>query len=309
MKIVFMGTPDFAVPSLERIIEEGHQVGYVITQPDKARNRGKKVQFTPVKETALAHGIEVLQPERIKESPQTIALLSDFVPDIIIVAAYGQIIQKELLDLPRFGCINVHASLLPKLRGASPIQHAILSGEEETGVTIMQMAEGLDTGDMLSKAPLAIDGRNGQQLHDELADLGAKLLAETLPKIEAGQIHPEKQDDSLSTYAGLITKKDGKIDFAEKPEVIERKIRAFDPWPGAFCTLGKEQIKVWQAQVLSIKAEGEPGTIKSVSGDGFDVICGGEILRITEIQMPGKKRVKIQDFLRGNQIEKGIKLL
>lgn len=308
MRIVFMGTPDFAVPVLEEIIKAGHQVGYVITQPDKARNRGKKVQFTPVKGAALRHDIPVLQPEKIKNSPQTMDVLREYEPDIIVVVAYGQIIQKELLSLPRFGCVNVHASLLPRLRGASPIQHAILCGEEETGVTIMQMAEGLDTGDMLSRIKTPVGSKNGEQLHDELSVLGAKLLAETLPKIEAGKIQPEKQDDSLSTYAGLITKQDGKVDFTQSPEVIERKIRAFDPWPGAFCTFREDSMKIWKAVVQEMATEKESGTIIAVSDDGLDVACGGGVLRITEIQMPGKKRVSINAFLRGNQIEKEEKL-
>lgn len=308
MRIVFMGTPDFAVPVLEEIIKAGHQVGYVITQPDKARNRGKKVQFTPVKEAALRHDIPVLQPEKIKNSPQTMDVLREYEPDIIVVVAYGQIIQKELLSLPRFGCVNVHASLLPRLRGASPIQHAILCGEEETGVTIMQMGEGLDTGDMLSRIKTPVGSKNGEQLHDELSVLGAKLLAETLPKIEAGKIQPEKQDDSLSTYAGLITKQDGKVDFTQSPEVIERKIRAFDPWPGAFCTFRGDSMKIWKAVVQEMATEKESGTIIAVSDDGLDVACGGGVLRITEIQMPGKKRVSINAFLRGNQIEKEEKL-
>ncbi|MEE0741256.1 MAG: methionyl-tRNA formyltransferase [Emergencia sp.] len=308
MRIVFMGTPDFAVPVLEEIIKAGHQVGYVITQPDKARNRGKKVQFTPVKGAALRHDIPVLQPEKIKNSPQTMDVLREYEPDIIVVVAYGQIIQKELLSLPRFGCVNVHASLLPRLRGASPIQHAILCGEEETGVTIMQMGEGLDTGDMLSRIKTPVGSKNGEQLHDELSVLGAKLLAETLPKIEAGKIQPEKQDDSLSTYAGLITKQDGKVDFTQSPEVIERKIRAFDPWPGAFCTFREDSMKIWKAVVQEMATEKESGTIIAVSDDGLDVACGGGVLRITEIQMPGKKRVSINAFLRGNQIEKEEKL-
>lgn len=308
MKVVFMGTPDFAVPVLDEIIKAGHEVGYVITQPDKAKNRGKKVQFTPVKELAVANNIEVLQPERIKQSPETMELLKAYQPDIAVVVAYGQLIQKELLDLPKYGCVNVHASLLPKLRGASPIHHAILQGEEETGVTIMQMAEGLDTGDMLTKVTLPIDGMNCEALHDKLAELGAKLLVETLPMIEAGEITPEPQDDALSSYAGLISKADGKIDFGKMPEEIERQIRAFDPWPGAFCSYKGETMKLWKAECIDKTSEAAPGTIVGVSDDGIDICCGGKILRATEIQMPGKKRVEVKAFLRGNQIEKDIVL-
>lgn len=304
MRIVFMGTPDFAVPVLEQIIKAGHEVGYVITQPDKAKNRGKKIQFTPVKEVASANEITVLQPEKIKNSPETLQRLKEYGPDIIVVVAYGQIIQKEILELPRLGCVNVHASLLPKLRGASPIQHAILQGEEKTGVTIMQMGEGLDTGDMLSKVETSIGDKNCEALHDELAQLGAELLVQTLPKLEAGQITPEKQDDSLSTYAGMISKQDGKIDFNKTPVEIERQIRAFDPWPGAYCQYEDVQMKIWRAQCMNQKSDAEKGAIVGVSDEGIDICCGGSILRATEIQLPGKKRVDIKSYLRGNKIEK-----
>lgn len=304
MKTVFMGTPDFAVPVLEKLISAGHQVCCVFTQPDKAKNRGKKVQFTPVKETALANGIDVYQPERIRGDQEALRILQEQEPDIIVVAAYGQIIPKSILELPRFGCVNVHASLLPKLRGASPIQHAILQGEEKTGVTIMQMAEGLDTGDMLAKVSTEVSGKNGQELHDELSRLGAELLADTLSLIEAGKALPEKQDENQATYAGLITRQDGKIDFSNTPQEIERKIRAFDPWPGAFCSYGEDQLKIWKAECLSGGASGTPGTILSVSDEGIDILCGGGILRATEIQFPGKKRVQVKAFLRGNSIEK-----
>lgn len=305
MKIVFMGTPDFSVPVLRALIDTGHQVGYVVTQPDKARNRGKKVQFTPVKELAVSCGIKVLQPEKIKKDPETVALLREFEPDIIVVVAYGQIIQKELLEMPKYGCINVHASLLPKLRGASPIQHAILQGETESGVTIMQMDEGLDTGDMLSKASISITGMNGQQLHDALAKLGAELLIETLPRIESGEVKPQRQDDSLSTYAGLISKEDGKIDFEKSPVEIERQIRAFDPWPGAYCTYGQATMKIWKAKPVVTDTGGKPaGTIVNVNAEGIDIVCGDGILRAMEIQMPGKKRMEVRAFLLGNSIDK-----
>ena len=308
MKVVFMGTPDFAVPVLDAMIKGGHEVGYVITQPDKAKNRGKKVQFTPVKELAVANDIQVLQPERIKESPETMELLKAYQPDIAVVVAYGQIIQKELLELPKYGCVNVHASLLPKLRGASPIHHAILQGEKETGVTIMQMAEGLDTGDMLTKVSLPVAGMNCEALHDKLAEMGAKLLVDTLPMIEAGEIVPEPQDDALSSYAGLISKKDGIIDFSKTPEEIERQIRAFDPWPGAYCAYKGETMKLWKAEALDKDSDALPGTIVCVSDAGIDICCGGRLLRVTEIQMPGKKRVEVKAFLRGNAIEKDIVL-
>lgn len=305
MKIAFMGTPDFAAVCLQKLVESEHDVQLVITQPDKAKNRGKKVQFTPVKEIAVANNIEVMQPERIKNSPETLEALKAINPDIIVVVAYGQIIQKEILDLPKYGCINVHASLLPKLRGASPIQHAILLGEEYTGVTIMQMGEGLDTGDMLTKRTTKVDKKNGEELHDELATLGAELLVDTLVEIEKGTITAEPQDDSISTYAGLITKKDGLIDFTKMPEEIERQIRAFDPWPGAYCAYGDKQVKVWKAEALEKETDEPAGTCVNVSNDGIDVSCGGNVLRIQELQMPGKKRVEVKAFLLGNKIEKG----
>ncbi|MGF6375448.1 methionyl-tRNA formyltransferase [Clostridiales Family XIII bacterium PM5-7] len=304
MKIVFMGTPEFSVPVLEAIINAGHEVGYVITQPDKAKNRGKKVQFTPVKEVALNNHIEVLQPQRIKNDEATMNLLRDYEPDIIVVVAYGQLLAKDLLDLPKWGCVNVHASLLPKLRGASPIQHAILLGEEKTGVTIMQMEEGLDTGDMLAKAELPIENMNGQELHDALGALGAELLVATLPKIQAGDIAPEQQDDELSTYAGMITKQDGRIDFTKTPEEIERKIRAFNPWPGAFCQYEEMQLKIWRAECILGKSEALPGTILAATEAGIDIACGNGILRAIEIQLPGKKKIEVSAFLKGNRIEK-----
>jgi len=306
MKIIFMGTPDFAVPVLERIIQAGHEVGYVITQPDKAKNRGKKIQFTPVKELAISAGIPVLQPERIKDSAEIMDDLREYKPDIGVVVAYGQIVHKELLDLPKLGCVNVHASLLPKLRGASPIQHAILQGEEKTGVTIMQMGEGLDTGDMLTKEEIFINSMNGQELHDRLAQLGAELLVKTLPKLEAGEVIPEPQDHEQSTYAGLIAKKDGKIDFRKSPEDIERQIRAFDPWPGAYCTYKGQVMKLWKSLCPEEVSDAPPGTIINVCDDGIDISCGGRVLRVLELQMPGKKRVDVKSFLRGNQIEKNV---
>ena len=305
MKTVFMGTPDFAVPQLQALIDGGHEVGYVITQPDRAKNRGKKVQFSPVKEVAVANNIPVLQPERIKKSPETLEVLREYNPDIIVVAAYGQIIQKEILELPEFGCINVHASLLPELRGASPIQHAILEGHQKTGVTIMQMAEGLDTGDMISKTEVVIEKKTGEELHDALAAAGAELLKETLPEIEAGTVKPEVQDDSKATYAGMISKADGEIDFSKTAEEVERQVRAFDPWPGAYCDYNGQVMKVRSSECTGKDTDAENGTVLEVSDKGIETACGGRVLRITEIQMPGKKRVAVKDYLRGNNIEKG----
>lgn len=306
MKTVFMGTPGFAAVILKALTESRHQVAYAVTQPDKAKNRGKKIQYTPVKEIALDNGIEVLQPERVRGNEEFIQTLRECRPDIMIVAAYGQILPKEVLELPKYGCINVHASLLPKLRGAAPIQKAIIDGEKETGVTIMQMAEGLDTGDMLLKEAVEIGGMNYSQLHDRLAEMGSKLLLEALDLIEEGTARAEKQDDSLSTYAHMISKQDGKVSFEKSPEEIERLIRGFDPWPGAFCDCGEIVMKLWKAQPLDEDTRGiQPGTVISADEKGMKVACGGRALLVTEIQVPGKKRVNVGDYLKGNRIEAG----
>ena len=307
MKTVFMGTPEFAAESLKALYASEHSVNLVITQPDRAKNRGKKVQFTPVKEVAVEHNTEVMQPERIRGNEEIMEALNSINPDIIVVAAYGQILPEEILNLPKYGCINVHASLLPRLRGASPIQQAIVLGEEKTGVTIMQMAKGLDTGDMLTKSEIEIGQLNGSQLHDALADMGGTLLVETLSLIEKGEVTPVPQDDALATYAGLISKKDGKIDFAKEPVEIERLIRGFDPWPGAFCQLGEEVIKFWKAIPMAETTSKENGTVVKADNDGIKIACNGKILLVTEIQAPGKKRMAVSDYLRGHAIEAGTK--
>ena len=305
MKIVYMGTPDFAVPALEALSAAGHEIGYVVTQPDAVRDRGKKVKMTAVKEKALELGLSVLQPERVKKDEGFFRQIEAYGPDLIAVAAYGQILPKEILDLPRLGCVNIHGSLLPRFRGAAPIQRAILEGDEETGITIMYMEEGLDTGAMLAKRSIPIDRKNGAQLHDELAEIGAKLLIETLPKLEAGELQGEKQVDEDSTYAPMISKKDGEIDFSKSPQQIERLIRAFDPWPGAFTTLNGKLLKIWQADVLAGENAAAPGTITGVTDEGIEISAGGGTLLAKTIQLPGKKRVAVQDYLKGNSIEKG----
>ncbi len=305
MKIIYMGTPDFAVPALAALAEAGHEIGYVITQPDAVRDRGKKKRMPPVKAKALELGLKILQPERIGADEACISQMRQYEPDIIAVAAYGQILSKEILDIPKLGCVNVHGSLLPRFRGAAPIQRAILEGDETTGVTIMLMEEGLDTGDMLAKASTPIGRKTGAQLHDELAELGAKLLVETLPGIEAGSIVPEPQDNAKSTYASMISKKEGEIDFTKRPEQIERLIRAFDPWPGAFTSYRGKLLKIWEAEV-SPKGNREPaGTITGVSAHGIEISAGGGTLVATVIQLPGKKRVAVSDYLRGNPMETG----
>lgn len=305
MKIAFMGTPDFAVTVLRALLETEHETGLVVTQPDKAKNRGNKVQPTPVKELALQRGITVLQPEKVKGNEEFFKELAAYMPDVIVVVAYGQILPKEILNLPKYGCLNVHASLLPHLRGAAPIQRAIIEGDEETGVTIMQMAEGLDTGDMLLKDSLKISGMNYSELHDALADMGARLIVKVLERLPKGEIKPEPQDEAMSSYAKMIFKQDGKIDFTKSPIEVERLIRGFDPWPGAFCEYEDVTMKLWKAKPLNEDSGKEAGTIVDVSEDGIKIACGNGMLLVSEIQVPGKKRIRVADYLKGNRIKKG----
>lgn len=308
MKIVYMGTPDFAVPPLAALAEAGHEIGYVITQPDAVRDRGKKVHFPPVKEKALELGIPVLQPEKIKDNSRLEEQLRDYAPDVIAVAAYGQILPVSVLEIPRLGCINIHGSLLPRFRGAAPIQRAIQAGDKETGITIMFMEEGLDTGDMLAVRKTEIGQKNGAELHDELSLMGAELLTETLEKLDAGQITPVKQNDAESTYAPMIAKKEGKLDFSRSPEELERLIRAFDPWPGAFTEYNGKLLKIWKAQADGKPNDQPPGTVTAAGPEGIEISAGGKSLIATVIQMPGKKRTAVKEYLKGNKIEIGSRL-
>lgn len=305
LKTVYMGTPEFAVPGLEALYKSGNEIGYVVTQPDKARDRGKKIQFTPVKEKALELGIEVLQPEKVKGNEAFFEILKEYNPDLIVVAAYGKLLPPEIIHLPRLGCVNIHASLLPRWRGAAPMQRAIMAGDENTGITLMFMEEGLDTGDMIAKKITPILKKNAAELHDEMAVLGGELLLEQLPKLQDGSINREKQDDSLATYASMIFKKDGEIDFSKSPIEIERTIRGLDSWPGAYGYYKGKPMKIWGAEVIDKTCNAEDGEIVNVSKDGIEVCAGGSILLITVIQMPGKKRVKVADHLKGNKIEIG----
>lgn len=320
MKLIFMGTPDFAVPVLEKLVEEGHDIGYVVTQPDRAGNRGK-VTFSPVKKAAVDCSIPVLQPENINRASEEKEKMKEFDADAIIVVAYGQILKRDILDMPKVGCFNVHGSLLPKLRGAAPIQQAILQGDKRTGVTIMKMEEGLDSGDMISKAETEIRDKNFKDIHDELSLMGAELMAETLTLIENGQAKYKKQDESIATYAPRIEKKDGAVDFTKSAFHIQQKIRAFDPWPGAFCRYNGANMKLWKAVALrdnvgdnqdaGVKPEKRtlkeavPGAVLSADSTGIIVKCGEGYLNIEELQLPGKKRVRAADFIRGHKIEIG----
>lgn len=308
MKIVFMGTPDFAVGALDALVRAGYEVAAVVTQPDKPKGRGKGVQCPPVKEYALQHGIPVLQPVKIRE-PETIAALSGYGADLFVVAAFGQILTQEILDMPRFGCVNIHASLLPKYRGAAPIQRAILDGETVTGVTLQQMNAGIDTGDILARVCVDIAPEDtGDSLFEKLMHAGAALLVETLPRIEAGEITPEAQDEAQATYAKRLSKELGQIDWREDARNIERKVRAFHSWPGAYTTLSGKPFKLWGARFSDAPADGEAGSVSAVTKEEIIVNCGEGRLVLTEVQLSGKKRMPVKDFLLGVKVQTGERL-
>lgn len=305
MKIVFMGTPDFSVPALEALVSGGHEVAAVITQPDKPKGRGKAVQMTPVKERALALGIPVYQPVRVKEDG-FFAQLEAMAPDVIVVAAFGQILPQRILSLPPFGCINIHASLLPKYRGAAPIQWAIIDGEKETGITTMQMNAGLDTGDMLGKTVIPIEEKEtGGSLHDKLSAAGGPLILSTLKKLAEGTLTPVPQTEEGTCYARMLDKSLGDIDWSQKGTSIERLIRGLNPWPSAYTHLNGKTLKIWEADVLAEDRKGEPGQVIQADGAGLFVATGEGILRITSLQLEGKKRMESDAFLRGFPIEIG----
>ena len=305
MKIVFMGTPELAAASLNALIEAGHEIPMVVTQPDRRGNRNKMI-LSPVKEIALEHGIEVLQPYRLKKEPEAVEKIAAIEPDMIVVAAFGQIIPKSVLDIPKYGCINVHGSILPKLRGASPMHAAILEGLDESGITIMRMDEGLDTGDMISKVSCDIRGKDINEVSEILGNAGAKLLVDTLPSIENGTAVYEKQDDSLATYAKMIAKEDGLTDFNEPADVVERKIRAYISWPTCYSYLDGDQVKFYRAEALmDAKPTGEAGTIAETGKDYYDINCSEGVLRVYEQQLAGKKRMGAGDFMRGRRLEVG----
>lgn len=306
MRLIFMGTPDFAVGTLEALIEAGHEVALVVTQPDKPRGRSKKLQYPPVKEAALAHNIEVFQPKRVREA-ESIEYLKKYQPDCIVVVAFGQILPKEILEMPKYCCVNVHASLLPKYRGAAPIQWAVIDGEKESGVTIMQMDEGLDTGDMLAKAIVPLDEKEtGGSLFDKLSEAGGRLCVETLAKLEKGEITPEKQGESPTAYASMLDKKMGNIDWNKSAVVIERLVRGLNPWPSAYTHLDGKTLKIWACDVLPQSAsKGESGEILEVTKDAIHVQTGDGILVLREIQLAGKARMDAGAFLRGYKVVPG----
>ncbi len=305
MRVLYMGTPDFAVEALEAIIDKGHEIIGVVTQPDKVRGRGGKVSFSPIKEVALKHNLNIYQPIKVRD-PEFIQTIRDLEPEVIVVAAFGQILPKELLDMPPYGCINVHASLLPKYRGASPIQAAILNGEKETGVTIMHMDVKLDTGDMILQESIPIaDDETGGSLHDKLALLGARLVVEALDKLKDGSAPRIPQDDSLASYVKMLDKDMGTIDFSQPALNIERMIRGLNPWPSAYTKLDGKILKFWRADVVEYSGDGDPGQIVEVGKDSFTVMTGEDALEIRELQLEGKKRLSCDAFLRGYSLEKG----
>lgn len=300
MRIVFMGTPEFAQASLQKLIETGHNIVGVFTQPDKPKGRGYKLVAPPVKELALEHNIPVYQPEKMKDGT-ALSILKELNPDLIAVVAYGRILPKDILELPKYGCINVHGSLLPKYRGAGPIQWSVIDGEPVTGVTTMYMGEGLDTGDMILKKETPIgENETYGELHDRLKEIGAEALVETIALIEQGKAPREKQDDSLSSYAPMLDKKIAKIDFNKPAQQLHNLIRGLSPWPVAHTTVGGKLLKVHRAVLSSGK--GEPGAV--IDNKKFIVACKEGALELLEVQMEGGKRMKGEDFLRGRKPER-----
>ncbi|HHV39490.1 MAG TPA: methionyl-tRNA formyltransferase [Tepidimicrobium sp.] len=308
MDIVFMGTPEFSIPALESLDASGHNIVLVVTQKDRPRGRGKKVQPTPIKAKALELGLEVYQPKSIN-SREAIDMLKEKSPDCIVVAAYGQILKKEILKLPRYGCINIHASLLPRHRGAAPINWALISGDEETGITIMEMDQGLDTGDILSAEKIPIKPEDDSQtLHDKLAQLGGQLIVETLDNIGRGMVTKLHQNDSLSTYAPRLSKDMGKIDWNSSGDDIVNLVRGLKPWPSAYTSYKKQDIKIHKVRKVEKFSQEDTGMVVKVSEKGIYVNCLDSCIIIEELQFPGKRRMQVSEYLRGNQFDSHVKL-
>ncbi|WP_195250793.1 methionyl-tRNA formyltransferase [Romboutsia sp. 1001713B170207_170306_H8] len=303
MKIVFMGTPDIAVGCLQKIIDEKHDILGVVTQPDKPVGRGKKMGMPPVKELALKYDIPVYQPIKVRDE-EFVKILKDLNPDLIVVVAFGQILPKAILDIPKFGCVNVHVSLLPKYRGAAPINWVIINGEEKTGVTTMYMDEGLDTGDMILTSEFELnDEMTAGELHDVMKEEGAKVLKETIDLIAKGEAPRIPQNHEEFTYAPMMNKTLGQIDFSKPAKEIHNLVRGVNPWPSAYTTYKDQTMKVWKTKVLDETSGTNPGTILKVDKEGIRVSTKDNVLLIKEIQMPGKKRVLVEEYIKGNSIE------
>lgn len=307
MRIVYMGTPMFAVGALQSIIDAGHEVVAVVTQPDKAKGRSKALVPTPVKEKALSYNIPVLQPEKVREA-EWVEKIKVYEPEAIVVAAYGQILPESILNIPKYGCINIHASLLPKYRGAAPIEWSIIDGEEVTGVTTMYMEKGLDTGDMIEKAVVEITKDDtGETLHDKLMEAGAKLIITTLQALENSTAVRTKQDDALSCYASMLTKELGNIDFTKSAATIERLIRGLIPWPCAYTKIEGKTVKIYKAIVKELDTSGyKPGEIIEVTKKSFTIACGENALTIKNLQPEGKKPMDAASYLNGNKLQPGV---
>lgn len=303
-----MGTPDFAVCALDALCRSGQEVILAVTQPDRQKGRGRKVIQTPVKICAEKWGLPVFQPARIRER-EAVDRIRSLAPDLIVVAAFGQILPQELLDIPRFGCVNIHASLLPKLRGAAPIQWSVINGDPESGITLMQMDAGLDTGDILFQESVPIGpGETGESLYEKLAKLGGEMIVKYLPAIEAGELHPVHQDDSLSSYAPMLRKEMGEIDWTMPAAQIEQRMRGMLPWPGAYTTLDGHTFKIWSAEVRpadNVPADLVPGTVFYTDKKSICVAAGQGALALLEVQAEGKKRMTADAFLRGTKIPRG----
>lgn len=299
LKVVFAGTPDFAAVALKALIESPHEVIAVYTQPDRPAGRGRKLQASPVKQLALENNIPVYQPKSLKGDVEQQGL-KDLDADVMIVAAYGLILPQVVLDTPKMGCLNIHASLLPRWRGAAPIQRAILAGDKETGITIMQMNAGLDTGDMLSTTLCEIEkNETGGSLHDKLAELGANSLLTTLDNLQTGNIKPVVQDDELATYAHKLDKQEAQINWNNTAQQIDQQVRAFNPWPVAFFMIDDKAVRVWQTEVIEQHHDQKPGTVLHSGNKGIDIACNNSILRLLQLQPPGKKSMDAASFLNG----------
>lgn len=311
MRVLFMGTPDFAVPTLQALIESEHEVVGVVTQPDKPKGRGGKMQYSPVKELAVEAGLPVYQPDRVRDEVFLFEVRRLY-PDVIVVVAFGQILSKEILEIPEYGCLNVHASLLPKLRGAAPIQWSVIQGDKESGVTIMQMDEGLDTGDILMTRRYSLEEKEtGGSLFERLAAFGGPMILKVLEDAQAGNLHPIPQKDEEHTYAKMLTKAVGEMDFTKSAVELERLIRGLNPWPSAYTHLHGKMLKVWEADVIPWQELSEeqktaqPGMILAVEKDSFGVQTGEGALRLLTVQLEGKKRMDVAAFLRGYSLEEG----
>lgn len=305
MKVVFMGTPDIAVPCLQKIIDEGHEVIGVVTQPDKPKGRGKKLGMSPVKELALKYDIPVYQPIRARDD-EFVQTLKHLNPELIVVVAFGQILPKAILDIPKLGCINVHVSLLPKYRGAAPINWVIINGEQKTGVTTMYMDEGLDTGDMILKSEVDLDDNiTAGELHDKMMEIGADTLKQTMDLIEKGCAPRETQNHDEFSYAPIMNKSLGNIKWNNSAKEIHNLVRGVNPWPSAYTIYNGDTMKIWKTEVLGERSDKTPGTILKVDKDGIRISTEDNIILVKEIQMPGKKRVLVSEYIKGNTIESG----